>query len=437
MKLRARRGPVLDERIYIPQHPALWGKRIAVFSDNGQDQSGFCEVFSLNRPPCTGGPGDIGYYCDTQGGSSGSPVLAYSDHRVVSLHHCANCPNRGLNISDVINSLGGNLPNCSVAQLEGTIEIDRAIYTCNDTILIDVVDDSIQGAGQYPVTLASNTEQFPPETLMLTETEPGMFSGSFPTSADPVLAGDGKLSLADGDTISVVYVDADDGLGGENIPRLVEAAADCAAPALVSTSVSLLSNSAVLAKWQTGEPSTGFLRYGTNPPFLLIAADDQLKTNHHLVLEVLVQCATYVYSVTSTDELGNSGTDDNGGDYFTFESACPPAPPVPDGVTATRLTEDGSEILVSWDDQCAGAETNLIYGALDQVSSYEVSGGRCSISQPETWNSVPEGDLWFLIVGVNPLGVESSWGHASGGERGDSASLVCGATDKDPFGSCP
>lgn len=107
-------GATVGERIYIPGHPGAWGKRISVFSSDSHDPSGFCEVWSANEPPCAGGPGDTGYYCDTQGGSSGSPVLGYSDHLVVSLHHCAFCPNRGVPIEAVISDMGADLPPNSV-----------------------------------------------------------------------------------------------------------------------------------------------------------------------------------------------------------------------------------------------------------------------------------------------------------------------------------
>ena len=107
-------GAQNGERIYIPQHPAAWGKQIAI--ESSQDSSGFCEVYSLSEPPCSGrrNDKDVGYFCDTQGGSSGSPVLGYSDHQVVALHHCANCPNRGVPIQDVIGDLGSALPNNAV-----------------------------------------------------------------------------------------------------------------------------------------------------------------------------------------------------------------------------------------------------------------------------------------------------------------------------------
>jgi PKD repeat protein len=99
--------PTIGERIYIPQHPGAWGKQLAVNSDT---DGPYAKIYSTNEPPCSGGPGDIGYYADTAGGSSGSPVLAYNDHLVVSLHHCANCPNRGLPIPNIVSDLGTDLP---------------------------------------------------------------------------------------------------------------------------------------------------------------------------------------------------------------------------------------------------------------------------------------------------------------------------------------
>jgi len=99
--------PTIGERIYIAQHPGAWAKQLAVVSDV---DGGYCDIYSTNAAPCTGGPGDIGYYCDTAGGSSGSPVLAYSDHLVVSLHHCGTCPNRGIPIPPIITHMGSSIP---------------------------------------------------------------------------------------------------------------------------------------------------------------------------------------------------------------------------------------------------------------------------------------------------------------------------------------
>ncbi|MEM6793626.1 MAG: trypsin-like peptidase domain-containing protein [Acidobacteriota bacterium] len=136
MQLRSS-GAAVNERIYIPQHPSFWGKRIGVFSGDSSDQSGFCEVTSLNSPPCSGGSGrDVGYFCDTRGGSSGSPVLGYSDHLVVALHHCANCPNRGVPIQAIISDLGSNLPPNAIGSGGGGGGGGGG-GTCNGTNCID------------------------------------------------------------------------------------------------------------------------------------------------------------------------------------------------------------------------------------------------------------------------------------------------------------
>jgi len=112
-------GPVLNERIYIPQHPKGWGKRIALESD--VDSGGFPSITSLTEPRCGGYSGnDVGYFADTRRGSSGSPVISYNDNLVVALHHCANCLNRGVASDMIISNLGANLPQ-NAAQIFGCI----------------------------------------------------------------------------------------------------------------------------------------------------------------------------------------------------------------------------------------------------------------------------------------------------------------------------
>jgi hypothetical protein len=41
-------------------------------------------------------------------------VIGYTDNLVVALHHCANCPNRGVPIPSIITSLGSNIPNDAI-----------------------------------------------------------------------------------------------------------------------------------------------------------------------------------------------------------------------------------------------------------------------------------------------------------------------------------
>ncbi|RLN62090.1 hypothetical protein BBJ28_00010109 [Nothophytophthora sp. Chile5] len=91
-------GAQLSERVYVPQHPSGWGKRIAM-----KTESGWGTVTSLTMGGCA--PNQVAYYLDTQGGSSGSPVIAWSDNTVVALHHCGGCPNTAINSYKLVNDM--------------------------------------------------------------------------------------------------------------------------------------------------------------------------------------------------------------------------------------------------------------------------------------------------------------------------------------------
>ncbi|ETI49858.1 hypothetical protein F442_06498 [Phytophthora nicotianae P10297] len=91
-------GAELSERVYMPEHPAGWGKRIAMKTD-----SGWGTVKSLTMGGCA--TDQVAYYLDTQGGSSGSPVLSWSDNTVIALHHCGGCPNTAINSYKLVNDM--------------------------------------------------------------------------------------------------------------------------------------------------------------------------------------------------------------------------------------------------------------------------------------------------------------------------------------------
>jgi|UniRef100_K3W9D4 hypothetical protein len=99
LQLRAS-GPVLNERIYIPQHPAGKAKRISSTLDSGSNA-----IVERVGASHSCGSNQVLYNADTEGGSSGSPILAASDNKVVALHHCGGCRNAAVDIRDVIRDL--------------------------------------------------------------------------------------------------------------------------------------------------------------------------------------------------------------------------------------------------------------------------------------------------------------------------------------------
>ena len=80
------RSAETNEAVYIPQHPGGEAKQLAINDSSTASQR--CEIAG-KAPGCTNWNAlDYAYSCDTAEGSSGSPVLSASTHKVIALHHC-------------------------------------------------------------------------------------------------------------------------------------------------------------------------------------------------------------------------------------------------------------------------------------------------------------------------------------------------------------
>jgi V8-like Glu-specific endopeptidase len=84
--------PAKGQELYVPQHPAGEPTRIA---GSLGEKAGNCSVVDPGYTGYATGS-DVSYLCDTEGGSSGSPVLSRRTNKVVALHHFGGCPNSGV-----------------------------------------------------------------------------------------------------------------------------------------------------------------------------------------------------------------------------------------------------------------------------------------------------------------------------------------------------
>lgn len=115
--------PIYGNGIYIPQHGAGNPKELAIESD--QNGSGYCQI-DVTSANGRGINTDAGYFCDTIGGSSGSPVLNTSDNKAIALHHFGGCENQGVKISNiwpqVATFFNNTLPEGSVGEPSNGIQ---------------------------------------------------------------------------------------------------------------------------------------------------------------------------------------------------------------------------------------------------------------------------------------------------------------------------
>ncbi len=321
----------------------------------------------------------------TEPGSSGSPLFD-QNHRIVGQLHggAASCTvidydeygkvdaswvgggTAASRLSDWLDPLGtgaiamdGIDHSICLFNAVGSLTLNRSLYACTDTLAITMLDDNLRGLGTYTVTVESTTEPAP-ETVTLTEDpgRPGRFLGTFPVAAVPVVNGDGTLSVAAGDTVTVTYIDADDGGGGVNIPRTTTAAIDCTGPVITNVQASNVTGNSATITWDTNEPANSVIHYGLAPPGGGTASSAALVVAHSLRATGLVPCSLYYYWVESTDTAGNGALENNGGAYYTFTTGTNSTPtyayagaplPIPDntpaGASATIAVTDISQIL--------------------------------------------------------------------------------------------
>ncbi len=218
-----------------------------------------------------------------------------------------------------------------LATQRGIIQMDRHNYQSSATVNIKVVDTGLNVDPLAPDTVDINmtsTTETTPEVVTLTETgnATSVFAGSIQLVLGASGVPDGQLQVTDGDTITAEYIDADDGQGGVDVHVYDTATVDDTAPAISDVAATDLRFNGATIEWATDEPASSAVHYAVAPgPPGSTVSEERLVTSHSIVLSDLLENTSYVFSVESTDDAGNTALDDNATNYYRFVT--PPKPP--------------------------------------------------------------------------------------------------------------
>ena len=231
----------------------------------------------------------------------------------------------------------------------GFILLDRASYTAPGTIQIEVFDATRAASNAVSVLVTNLTEHKSVTNLLNAAGNYGAFTGAVATVTGT--AGAGQIQIANGDNLEADYFDS------SGVKRIATALADLIPPNI--SSVASTTDVGVLTiTWQTSEPVTSIVRYGTNSSNLNLGVTNlSLVTSHVVKLTGLIPGKTYYYLIVSSDAAGNTATNNNGGAFYTFVGMATPTVLLVDAYDTAAEEANGATVIPD------GAYTNVLASA--------------------------------------------------------------------------
>ncbi|MCA9751199.1 MAG: hypothetical protein KC591_03340, partial [Gemmatimonadetes bacterium] len=190
----------------------------------------------------------------------------------------------------------------------GVLALDRASYSPGSSLGIRVEDTD--AGGSVTVSVESTTESTP-ENIVITGSN-GVYEGSVPLTFSTPTA-NGQLSVADGDVITVTYVDAN-----PSHTTIATASVEADDPEITDVVASPAGNS-VLVSWTTDVLATSRIEFGTTTALGTFSTEDaSLVSSHAHEVKGLQPETTYYFDVLSSTHEGNEVRDDFGGMHYRF-----------------------------------------------------------------------------------------------------------------------
>jgi len=197
----------------------------------------------------------------------------------------------------------------------GIIYFDKSSYTAPSDAIVEVKDLDLTNETEISVSAFSDSEPAG-QSITLTQSFAGKFIGTISLTTN-LPSGSDYLSVAHGDSISVVYYDANDGSGGTNIIRTATAAIDLNPPNIFNVNVVSASDSTAVIEWETDKSSRGSI-------ILISPVAEYFETlfsiSHQLTLTNLTPETKYKFLIVESDSFGLITTNDNSGIFFSFST---------------------------------------------------------------------------------------------------------------------
>ena len=219
----------------------------------------------------------------------------------------------------------------------GIILLDRPSYTAPGVMQIEVLDAARAASSTVSVRVTNLTAHTSVTQVLNALGNYGAFTGAVATVTG--VAGAGQIQIASGDNLEADYFDS------SAAKRIATAVADLVPP--VISAVAATTDLGVLTiTWQTSEPTTSIVRYGTNSSSLNLGATNlALVTSHVVKLTKLMPGQAYFYLIVASDDAGNTATDNNGGANFTFTGVATPTVLLVDAYDTAAEQANGATVI--------------------------------------------------------------------------------------------
>ena len=203
---------------------------------------------------------------------------------------------------------------------QGIVTVGSPAFQCDDTATVRVVDCDLNADdGVIESVIVSVTSDSEPAGEFLTLVETGsataVFAATLPLSSANA---PGVLWVADGDTVTASYLDADDGNGNTNVTRTSSAPVDCTSPTITNVTVTNITATTATIEFDTSESCSGRVDHGLTCGNLADSSEGGFLTHHTRQLTGLADGTQHRFTVTATDAAGNETLADNGGVCFVF-----------------------------------------------------------------------------------------------------------------------